>query len=81
MNHSHRQPTSGQVVQVSRSDRWQAYQRLQELSICCNHTQEGFLLVDVSNLVEILQVRSVIQQLTVPRPVLAEWLEQCWSAR
>ncbi|NJK54027.1 MAG: hypothetical protein HC936_16865 [Leptolyngbyaceae cyanobacterium SU_3_3] len=79
MNHSQYQSALGQVVQISRSDRWQASHRLQELSIPCYQTEDGCLRVDASNLVEILLVRSVIQQLTVPRQSLADWLDRCWS--
>jgi hypothetical protein len=79
MNQFHRQAGSGQVVQISRCDRWQAYHRLQELSIACHPTEDGHLQVDASNLTEMLQVRSVIQQLTVSRQVLVSWLERCWN--
>jgi hypothetical protein len=80
MNPSH-QPVSGHIVQITRCDRWTAYQRLQDLSIICNHPADGSLRVDVANFTEILQVRSVIQQLTAPRQTLINWLDRCWSTR
>jgi len=73
------QPAFGQILQISRGDRWIAYHRLQDLSIACSLTTDGFLRVDAANFTEILQVRSVIQQLTAPRQTLADWLDRCWS--
>ncbi|KAM3096316.1 Asr1405/Asl0597 family protein [Phormidesmis sp. 146-35] len=75
----HSQPAPGQILQISRGDRWIAHYRLQELSITCTLTSDGFLRVDVNNLTDILQVRSVIQQLTAPRQTLTQWLDRCWS--
>ncbi len=69
------------VVTIHRSDRWQVYQRLQELHIPCSCLPDGLLQVEIRHGTDIAQLRSVIQQLTAPRGHLLTWLEQCWQAR
>jgi len=68
-----------QVVKVSRCDRWQAYQRLQELEIQSSCAGDGTLAVEVRTVGEAIQLRSVIQQLTAPRSELIDWLDLCWQ--
>jgi hypothetical protein len=72
------QPASGHILQIARSDRWTAYHRLQDLSIACSQTADGYLRVDAANFTEVLQVRSVIRQLTASRQTLTHWLDRCW---
>jgi hypothetical protein len=67
------------VLTISRCDRWLACQRLQDLSIPCYCTEDGYLHVEVAHPTAIAQVKSVIQQLTAPRTALVGWLEQCWK--
>lgn len=66
------------VPTISRSDRWQANQRLQELSISCCCSPDGYLQVEITLPVHILQLRSVVQQLTATRADLLDGLERCW---
>lgn len=68
-----------QVVTIDRSTRWQAFQRLQELEIPCICSSDGTLLVETNTLVAIVQVQSVIRQLTAGRLFLAGQLERCWN--
>lgn len=73
-------PFTIQVLTISRCDRWQVYQRLQELSIACRCTVTGQLEVEIHSPLTIVQLRSVIQQFTRSRGELVGWLERCWQA-
>jgi hypothetical protein len=69
-----------QSVTIARCDRWQLHQRLSELDISCTCTSEGGLQVDINYPIELVQLQSVIQQLTASRINLIVWLERCWAA-
>lgn len=79
MNSSSLQPLTVHVLSIPRHDRWQAYQRLQELDVPCQCLVDGRLQVDVSHPTAIVQLKSVVQQLTAPRAELVNWLKQCWQ--
>nr|WP_290223928.1 Asr1405/Asl0597 family protein [Trichocoleus desertorum] len=79
MNSSSLNSLVGQVIQVSRCDRWQAYQRLQELGVQCWCAGDGTLSVEVQTVGDAVQLRSVIQQLTGSRNELIDWLDLCWQ--
>ncbi len=79
MNPSRLQSSFVQVSNISRCDRWQAHQRLQDLDISCQCSTTGQLEVEINGLVTALQVRSVVQQFTASRPELIDWLERCWQ--
>jgi hypothetical protein len=68
------------IIPISRSERWQLHHRLTELGIesCC--LEDGCLAVDLANPLVILQLRSLLLQLTAPRHQLLNWLEHCWVA-
>lgn len=68
----------GQLVDVSRSDRWQIYYRLQELMIPCCCPADGSLRVEVNNYLDAVLVRSTVKQFLASRQELVEWLERCW---
>jgi hypothetical protein len=78
--HSHSQTLPNrQVLSISLCDRWQVYQRLQELDIPCTRLEDGRLQAEVNDsLTTILQVWSVVFQLTASRQQIVNWLEQCW---
>lgn len=80
MNPTGLTPLTVPVLTISRGDRWQVYQRLQELHIPCTCSRDGGLSVEIAHPIDILQLRSVIQQLTASRANLVGWLEQCWQA-
>lgn len=65
------------VGSISRCDRWLACQRLQDLNIPCQCQSDGCLRVEITHPVAILQLRSVVQQITASRPELIDWLERC----
>lgn len=68
-----------QLVSISQCDRWRIYHRLQELMISCSCPTDGSLRVGVRSSVELILVRSIVQQFTAPRQELVQWLERCWS--
>lgn len=73
-------PTPVQLSIISRCDRWQVSQRLQDLEIPCCYSSEGHLVAEIKTPTDLLQLQSVIQQLTASRPELIRWLETCWQA-
>ncbi|MBD2095483.1 hypothetical protein H6F90_09960 [Trichocoleus sp. FACHB-591] len=81
MNQSSLNSPVGQVVTVSRCDRWQVYQRLQELGVQCWCAGDGTLSVEVQTVGEAVQLRSVIQHLTAARTELIDWLDLCWQLK
>jgi hypothetical protein len=70
---------SGETIDVARQDRWQVYQRLQELDISCSCTLEQPLQTQIQSPTEAWQLWSVVQQLTAPRQDLVLWLKRCWN--
>jgi hypothetical protein len=68
-----------QTISIPRSDRWQAYYRLQELDISCECLADGRFQVDVNSPIAAMQLWSVLKHLTAPRQHLATWLERCWD--
>lgn len=77
MNSSSSVPLTVQLHTVSRSDRWQVYQRLQSLDISCFCSTAGWVEVEVHTPVVVAQLRSVVQQTTASRQELIDWLERC----
>lgn len=77
MNLSSSIPLTVPVETISRCDRWLACQRLQDLSIPCQCQLDGCLQVEITHPIAILQLRSVVQQITASRSELIEWLERC----
>jgi hypothetical protein len=68
-----------QVVQIPLSERWQVYQRLQDLKIPCSCLSDGLLRVQVNSCITALLLRSTLMQIQKPRQELIEWLERCWK--
>lgn len=71
---------AGQIVQISRRDRWQVYHRLQELKILCWCPEDGSLRVEINNSTEAALVRSTVWQFIASRSELLNWLQRCWKA-
>ncbi|OLP19988.1 hypothetical protein BST81_02635 [Leptolyngbya sp. 'hensonii'] len=69
-----------QRVTIPRSDRWQVFQRLQELAIPCEVSQDGHLWVEITHVTGAIQLRSVVQQIMADRRELVDWLKQCLQA-
>lgn len=68
-----------EVVAVNWVDRWQIYQRLQELEIPCWCAIGQPLRAQVNGAKEVAQLASVLKQFNAPRQELVQWLEQCWQ--
>jgi hypothetical protein len=79
MHQSQLESLTVQIFSISRCDRWQARERLQTLSIPCHCTADGHLAVEINSPLAIIQLKSVIQQLTASRSELVDWLETCWK--
>ncbi|HEY9697944.1 MAG TPA: Asr1405/Asl0597 family protein [Trichocoleus sp.] len=73
------EPLTRQAIIIDRSTRWQALQRLQELEISCSCSSDGGLIVEVNTPTAIVQVQSVVQQLTASRRSLVHQLDRCWN--
>ncbi|MDJ0715284.1 MAG: hypothetical protein QNJ54_13845 [Prochloraceae cyanobacterium] len=69
------------VVKVNWADRWQVYQRLQELEIPCQCVTGEPLCVELDNTKEAIQLWSVVKQLTASRRELVVWLDDCWDMK
>ncbi len=67
------------IVQVSWLDRWQVYQRLQELEIPCWCGVDQPLRAKISTAKQAAQLASVLRQLSAPRRELVKLLECCWQ--
>ena len=72
------QPQTKQIVEVNWAERWQVYQRLQELDILCWCETNQPLTVEISNPTVAVQLWSVMRQFTAVRQDLIWTLEQCW---
>ncbi|MBR8828842.1 MAG: hypothetical protein DSM107014_13230 [Gomphosphaeria aponina SAG 52.96 = DSM 107014] len=68
-------------VTLARGDRWLVYRRLQELMIPCWCPADGTLLVEVNHCVDVILLRSAVQQLMASRLELTDWLERCWETQ
>ncbi|AFY50595.1 hypothetical protein Nos7524_4867 [Nostoc sp. PCC 7524] len=69
------------VVEVNWIDRWQVYQRLQELEIpCCCETNQP-LSVEISSPTAAAQLWSVMRQFTASRQDLIWTLKSSWQTR
>lgn len=73
------QPSS-QTVTVAQSDRWHIQHRLQELDIACACAGHS-LQVEANSFAAMLQLWSIIFQLTASRSQQLDWLERCWSVK
>ena len=67
------------TVEVNWADRWQVYQRLQELDIRCWCETNQPLKVEISNPIAAIQLWSVIRQFTISRQEMIYTLEDCWQ--
>lgn len=70
-----------QAVEVNWADRWQVYQRLQELDIPCWCETNQPLRVEISNPTAAVQLWSVMRQFSASRQDLIWCLEHNWQSR
>ncbi len=69
------------VLDINWADRWQVYQRLQELGVSCVCEINQPLMVEVNNPTAAIQIWSVIKQFTASRQDLIENIENSWRIR
>lgn len=69
------------VVEVNWADRWQIYQRLKELDICCCCETNQPLQVEIDSPVALIQFWCVMQRFTACRPELVQILKDSWRSR
>ncbi|MGE5657014.1 MAG: Asr1405/Asl0597 family protein [Actinomycetota bacterium] len=79
MNPLELDPEACEVMEVNWVDRWQVYQRLQELEIPCWCAIDQPLRVQVNSAKQAVQLISVLKQFTASRQELWLWLEECWQ--
>lgn len=79
MNSSPLSSSISQLIDLPGLDRWQVYQRLQELDIPCQCSLYQPIKIQVSNPTQLIQVWSVTRQVTTPPVELAKFLNKCWQ--
>ncbi|MBW4607857.1 MAG: hypothetical protein KME22_11695 [Hassallia sp. WJT32-NPBG1] len=67
------------TIEMDWLDRWQVYQRLQELDIRCWCETNQPLKVEISNPIAAIQLWSVMRQFTRSRQEMIYTLEDCWQ--
>lgn len=70
---------TGQEVTINWLDRWQVYQRLQELQIPCSCATNQPLRVEINSVTQAMQLRSVLKQINCSRQELQQWVQHCWQ--
>jgi|GEM_PF-547748 hypothetical protein len=70
-----------QTVKVDWADRWQVYQRLQELDVPCWCETNQPLTVEICNVLCAVQLWSVMRQSTATRQEQISTLKRCWRKR
>lgn len=70
---------TAKVVEVNGAERWEVYQRLQELAIECSCEPHQPLRVQLPTAMAAVQLWSVSRQVSAKRDELAQWLERCWQ--
>jgi hypothetical protein len=68
------------VIGVNWADRWQVYQRLQELDIPCGCETNQPLQVEINSPLAVIQLWSVMQQFTASRQELIWTLKRSWQS-
>lgn len=79
MNPSPLPSSTSQSIDLPGLDRWQVYQRLQELDIPCQCSLYQPIKVQVANPTQLIQIWSVTRQVTISPAKLGKFLENCWQ--
>jgi hypothetical protein len=69
------------IIDVNWADRWQVYQRLQDLDIPCSCQTNEPLKVEINNPTAAIQFWSVMRQLRTSRQEQIGYLKLCWQKR
>jgi hypothetical protein len=67
------------LIDLHQPERWQLYQRLQELDIECYCSGCQPLLMHLEGAFSALQAWSAMRQMYCSNDCLRNWLEQCWK--
>jgi hypothetical protein len=67
------------ALELDPIERWNVFNRLQELSIACECVYGQPLQVEVTGPTTVLQVWSVVRRLTSSREAAIDALENCWK--
>jgi hypothetical protein len=68
-----------QVIEIDRTEKWQLYNRLQELQIDCQCAGDRPLIVQCRTVNDVIQLWSVVKQISSSRQQLVNWLQLCWK--
>ena len=70
-----------QTVTIKGSERWQVYYRLKALDIECFCRMNEPLQVAPDSPQQVIQLWSIVKQVTSDRHELVDWLNQCWRIK
>lgn len=69
------------ILEFDRIDRWNIYNRLQQLAIPSHCATGKPLQVEIGTVNDAIQLWSVVRQCTAPRQAKVDYLEGCWQLR
>lgn len=69
------------VIDVKWAYRWEVFRRLKELEIDCQCSTNEPLLVNLDSPITLVQIWSVMRQLSAKQPQLVDWLNECWNVK
>ncbi|MGK7894278.1 MAG: Asr1405/Asl0597 family protein [Xenococcus sp. (in: cyanobacteria)] len=70
-----------QIVTIEWSRRWQVYHRLKALEIECYCRMNEPLKVIPNSPQQLIQLWSIVKEVTNTKQELVEWLNQCWQIK
>ncbi|PSF38719.1 hypothetical protein C7H19_04215 [Aphanothece hegewaldii CCALA 016] len=68
-----------QALSLKGSERWEVYQRLQELEVICSCQSHEPLRVSLQTPTDLILLWCVSRRVTSGRSELLCWLKRCWS--
>ena len=68
-----------QIIERGRAEKWQIYHRLQELQINCQCAGDCPLKVQCHTVQDVIQLWSVVKQISSSRQQSIDWLQLCWE--
>jgi hypothetical protein len=68
-----------QIIEIDRAEKWEMYHRLQELQIHCQCAGDRPLIVRCNTVNDVIQLWSVVKQISSSRQQSIEWLKLCWE--
>lgn len=71
---------SSQALSHRGSERWEIYQRLQELEVICSCQSHQPLRVNLQTPTDLMLFWSVSRRVLSDRTTLLDWLNDCWSS-